>query len=122
MTRPSGWKLVAWSVPAWAIVGLAWFMAVTRQPRELLIGLGIGAGALVIAWIVVTAWVAHNRSLARRREAQRGGRRGAPDVPLAIERDARGRSVQIIPGAVQSRVVVVSVAGDRKSIAPEEAP
>lgn len=122
MRRPSGWKLVAWSVPAWAIVALAWFMAATRQPRELLIGLGIGVGALVIAWIVVTAWVAHNRSLARRREAQRGGRRGAPDVPLVIERDARGRTVQILAGAVDSRVVVVSVAGDRKSIAPEQAP
>lgn len=119
MRRPSGWKLIAWSVPAWAIVGFAWFMAITRQPTQLLVGLGIGVGALVVAWVVVTAWVAHNRSLAHRREAERGGRRGAPDVPLVIERDARGRHVRVAPEAGGARVVVVSVEGDQKSIGPE---
>lgn len=119
MKRPPSWKLAAWSAPAWGIVAFAWFMAVTRQPSELLLGLGIGLGALVAAWIVITAWVAHNRGLARRREAQRGGRRGAPDVPLVIERDARGRHVDVSPAAVDARVVVVSVADDRKSVSAE---
>lgn len=119
MNRPSAMKLVAWSVPAWAIVGFAWFMAVTRQPLALLVGLGIGLAALLVAWVVVGAWVAHNRALAHRREAQRGGRRGAPDRPLLITRDARGREIDIAPDAGVARVVTVSVVDGRKVIAPE---
>jgi hypothetical protein len=122
MRRPPARRLIIWSIPAWGIVGALWMMAVTRQPRELLIGLGIGLASLLLAGVVVTTWVAHNRRLAHRREAARGGRRGAPDVPLLIERDARGRAVRIAPGADSARVVVVMVTGkdgDTKVIAPE---
>ena len=125
MRRPPARRLIAWSVPAWGIVGLVWTLAIMWQPRELLIGLGIGLASLLLAGVVVSAWVAHNRRLAHRREAARGGRRGAPDVPLRIERDARGRAVRIEPGAHTARVVVVTVTGqdgDTKVIAPEASP
>jgi len=119
MRRPPRWKLLAWGLPAWALVGLVWFMAIDYQPATLVIGLGIGVGALALATGAIWAWVAHNQSLARRREAARGGRRGAPDVPLQITSDARGRAVRIVPTARSARVVVARVEGDAKILAPE---
>ena len=121
MRRPPRWKLLAWGVPAWAIVALLWFLAIREQPAALVIGLGAGIVALALAAGAIWAWVAHNRSLARRREAMRGGRRGAPDVPLQVTSDARGRTVRIHPGARASRIVVARVDGDVKLLAPEDA-
>lgn len=121
MRRPPRWKLVAWGIPAWAIVGFLWFMAIRNQPAGLVIGLGAGIVALALAAGAIWAWVAHNRSLARRREAVRGGRRGAPDVPLEVTTDARGRTVRIHAGARGARVVVARVQGDAKLLVPEDA-
>ena len=92
------------------------------QPAALVIGLGIGIVALALAAGAIWAWVAHNQSLARRREAQRGGRRGAPDAPINIPADARGRAVRITPGARDARIVVVRVEKEEKVLAPEHAP
>lgn len=122
MRRPPRWKLVAWGVPAWAIVAFLWFMAIRDQPAALVIGLAAGLVALSLAAGAIWAWVAHNRSLARRREAVRGGRRGAPDVPLVVATDARGRTVRVYPGAREARVVVARVEGDDKVLAPGDAP
>lgn len=122
MRRPPRWKLLAWGLPAWAIVALAWVMAIERQWDLLVIGLGIGAVALLVATGAIWAWVAHNRALARRRERARGGRKGAPDVPLVVQRDARGRPVVIAPGCDRARLLVARVDGDRKVIAPGDAP
>lgn len=119
MRRPPRWKLLAWGIPAWAVVVLVWVLAVRDQPAGLVIGLAAGIVALALATGAIWAWVAHNRALARRREAQRGGRRGAPDVPLVISTDARGRTVRIAPGADRARVVVARVEGDDKVLAPE---
>ncbi len=119
MTRPSRGKLLVWGLPAWAMAIAVVVMAIREQPRTFLIGLAIGAGAIVVAAAVVSGWVAHNRSLARRREAERGGRRGAPDRPLVITTDARGRTVRISPGAREARVVIAHVEGDAKILSPE---
>lgn len=119
MRRPPRWKLIAWGLPAWALVGIVWVLAILRQPDALVIGLGIGVVALVLASGAIWAWVAHNRSLAHRREAQRGGRRGAPDAPLVVDRDARGHAVRIDPAAQTARVLVARLEGDEKVIAPE---
>lgn len=122
MRRPARWKLIAWGIPAWAIVGLVWFFAIEDQPAALVIGLGAGIVALALAAGSIWAWVAHNRALARRREAARGGRRGAPDVPLVFTEDARGRRVRIHPAAREARIVVARVEGDDKVLAPADAP
>ena len=122
MRRPPRWKLVAWGVPAWAIVAALWFMAIRDQPAALAIGLGAGIVALGLAAGAIWAWVAHNQSLARRREAARGGRRGAPDVPLEFSTDARGRRVTIHHGARDARIVVARVEGEQKVLAPGDAP
>jgi len=122
MRRPPRWKLLAWGVPAWALVGVVWFFALAYQPAALVIGLGIGIVALALAAGAIWAWVAHNQSLARRREAERGRRRGAPDVPINITADARGRAVRITPGAHDARIVVVRVETEEKVLAPEHAP
>lgn len=122
MRRPPRWKLLAWGIPAWTIVVLAWVMAISRQWDLLVIGLGVGAIALLVAVGVIWAWVAHNRALARRRERERGGRRGAPDIPIAIERDARGRPVVIADGCDRARLLVARVDDGRKVIAPGDAP
>lgn len=121
MARPSRGRLLAWGLPAWAIAITVIVMAIRHQPGTFLIGLAIGASAIAVAAAVVSAWVAHNRSLARRREAERGGRRGAPDRPLVITSDARGRTVRISPGAREARVVIARVEGDEKILTPEAA-
>lgn len=111
---------MAWGIPAWAIVVLAWVMAISRQWDLLVIGLGVGVVALLVATGAIWAWVAHNRALARRRERARGGRRGAPDVPVIVERDARGRPVMIAEGSDRARLLVARVEDGRKVIAPGE--
>lgn len=113
---------MAWGIPAWTIVVIAWVMAITRQADLLVIGLVIGVLALLVAMGAIWAWVAHNRALAHRRERARGGRRGAPDVPVVVERDARGRPVEIAPGCERARLLVARIEGDRKVIAPGDAP
>lgn len=122
MRRPPRWKLIAWGVPAWLVVALVWFLAIRDQPAALAIGLGVGLAALAIAAGAIWAWVAHNQALARRREASRGGRRGAPEVPLRVPTDARGRRVVIHDGARGARTVVARVEGDEKRLVPEDAP
>lgn len=113
---------MAWGIPAWAIVAVTWVLAIQRQWDLLLIGLALGAVALLAALGVIWAWVAHNRALAHRRERARGGRRGAPDVPLVIEADARGREVVVDEGAAGARVLVARVVDGRKVISPEASP
>lgn len=113
---------MAWGIPAWTLVVIAWVMAITRQADLLVIGLAIGVLALLVAMGAIWAWVAHNRSLAHRRERARGGRRGAPDVPVVVERDARGRPVVIAPGCDRARLLVARLEGDRKVIGPGDAP
>lgn len=120
MHRPPRWKLVAWGVPAWALVVVVWVLATTRQWSALVLGLAIGAIALVVAVGAIWAWVGHNRALAHRRERVRGGRRGAPDVPLIIERDARGHAVVIADGAMDARLLVARLNDGTKVITPDE--
>jgi len=122
MRRPPRWKLIAWGLPAWAIVGVVWFLALQRQPRALVIGLAIGFVGLAAFAGAITAWVAHNRRLARRREAHRGGRRGAPVKEIVVTEDARGRPVRIAPGARDARVLVVRMEDGAKVIAGEPEP
>lgn len=118
MRRPPRWKLVAWGMPAWAIVVVVWLLAIDRQWSALVLGLCIGGVALLMAAGAVWAWVAHNRSLAHRRERERGGRRGAPDVPVLVERDARGRPGVVAQGARDARMLVARVHDGAKLIAP----
>lgn len=118
MRRPPRWKLLAWGIPAWVGFGLIWYLAVTRQASAALVGMLIGLAGLALFTGIIFAWVGHNRALARRREAVTGGRRGAPDMPVVFTHDARGREVDIAPGAREHRVLVVRVEGDRKIIAP----
>ena len=95
-----------------------WYLAITRQAWGAALGMMVGIGGLIVFTTIVFAWVAHNRSLARRREAARGGRTGAPDTPVVVTRDTRGHAVEIAPGAREQRVLVVRLEGDRKIIAP----
>jgi hypothetical protein len=122
MHRPPRWKLLAWGIPSWAIVALVWVLALQRQPRTLVIGLAIGFVGLAVFAGAISAWVAHNRRLARRREAQRGGRRGAPAADIVVTEDARGRPVRIAPGARDARVLVVQVENGEKVIAGDTTP
>lgn len=122
MRRPARWKLLAWGVPAWTIVGVVWVLALQRQPRALVIGLAIGLVGLAAFASAITAWVAHNGRLARRREAQGGGRRGAPMKDIVVTEDARGRPVRIAPGARDARVVVVRIENGEKVITGDAGP
>lgn len=118
MRRPPRWKLLAWGIPAWVIVGVVWYFAVTRQPDLLLIGLAIGVVGLGVFAGLIFGWVEHNRRLARRFEARRGGRRGAPDARVEVTHDARGHEVRIADGARDARILSVHLDGDVKVIAP----
>jgi hypothetical protein len=121
MRRPPRWKLLAWGIPAWAIVAVVWVLALERQPRGLVIGLAIGFVGLAVFAGAISAWVAHNRRLARRREAERGGRRGAPVMDIVVTEDARGRPVRIAQGARDARILVVRVKDGEKVIAGDTA-
>ena len=118
MRRPPRWKLLAWGIPAWLVFAGIWYLAISRQAWGAALGMMVGIGGLIVFTTIVFAWVAHNRSLARRREAARGGRTGAPDTPVVVTRDTRGHAVEIAPGAREQRVLVVRLEGDRKIIAP----
>jgi hypothetical protein len=118
MRRPPRWRLVAWGVPAWGAFVALWYLALSRQPGALAIGLAVGLAGMVLSAGIVFTWVAHNRRQARRREGARGGRRGAPAARVLVTHDARGREVRIAPGAHDARVLSVMVEGDAKVIGP----
>jgi len=112
--KSSRLKVLLWAVPAWAILVLLWWVAIRENPEQLVLSVALWVICVVFWSVVLTAWVAHNRNLAHRMEAKRGGRKGAPDVPLVIERDALGRNVEVPDGAVRASEVTVRTEGDRK--------
>ncbi|GEM_PF-7093612 len=116
MRTPSTVRLLAWGIPAWGIAAVVLYMAITRQPDDLLNGLAFAGIAMTTSALAVTAWVAHSRRLAHRREATRGGRTGAANLPLVITKDALGRRIEVAPDALTARVISVRVDGDVKTI------
>jgi hypothetical protein len=93
-------------------VGFAWmWVLVSARPWESDRLLWLIAGSLLIVPLLTGAWVVHNRSIHRRK----GERRAVTDVALNYAHDWHGRAVQADWASLQrSRVVLVSVEGERK--------
>jgi len=112
--RPTRLRVFLWSLPAWAILVLLWWLAIEGNLEQLAASVALWAVCVVFWAVVLTAWVAHNRNLAHRMEEKRGGRKGAPDVPLVIEDDALGRKMEVPEGADRAREIAVFTMKGRK--------
>ena len=104
------------------IFGYIWWRAVVDQPQQLLSGAIFWVACVALTGVVILAWVAWNRSLARRRIAKFGGRKLRASGPIDFSTDALGQPVVIAEGALTARLVEVDLVDGVKLIEPTAAP
>lgn len=93
-------------------VGFVWlWLLVAARPWESQRLMWLIVGSLVVVPLLTAAWVMHNSSIHRRK----GERQAVADADLSYAHDWHGRAVQADWVTLQrSRVVLVSVEGERK--------
>lgn len=101
---------------AWGVGAVGWVVAARgSSQRHFVLALIVVAASLGLCTVVTAAWVAHNRSIHRRK----GPRTGLPTARVDYATDWVGRPVTTEWSLVQlAPEVVISVGGEWKAVWP----
>jgi len=97
-------------VASWALLLLAWWLVLERDPRSWAAELAVPVVAVVVVTVVTLWWVRHNLGIYQRK----GPRRGLPDVSAPWTQDSLGRPLVLADGVAQAPVVRLRLDGDLK--------